>query len=46
MNFIEYSEISQFNPQSESFYENVKFQLFKKCNFVGGGNPCDVENRV
>jgi hypothetical protein len=40
--FIEYSEISNFNPQTEYFHEKVYFQLFIKCYFGGG----DVENWV
>ena len=36
----EYSEILNFNPQTEYFQKKVKSQLFKKCYFWG----CDVEN--
>ena len=37
-----YSEISNFNLQTQYLYKNVNFQLFKKCYFWG----CDVENWV
>ena len=40
--FIGYSEISNFNPQTEYFHKKVNSQLFKKCSFWG----CDVENWV
>ena len=40
--FFGYSEISNFNPQTEYFHKKVYFQLFKKCCFWG----CDVENWV
>ena len=37
-----YSEISNFNPQTEYFHKKVNIRLFKKCCFWG----CDVENWV
>ena len=40
--FRGYSEISNFNQETQYFHKKVYFQLFKKCYFGG----CDVKNWV